>query len=396
MSSTNRFKLKGGGKAGSRAFTLVELLVVIAIIGVLVALLLPAIQSAREAARRSQCANNLRQIGIATHNFHDTNGVLPPLAVGEDRATIFPLLFPFCEQTQLWDLILSKNNRDPYTNSPNFWNHSTMTEEDRKAFGSVPTFRCPTRRGGGVQMTHNTTTFANWSGRPGPRGDYVTLAATPNCREGFTPVTGSGVEAHFLAYDSGRDPLYFMYHQNELRATCTLNMHRGPFRAAQLERPGEYANWHGRDVMAWWSDGTSNQIIFGEKHIPTIRFEKTFFNTTAEPEVGLTADQTKERCSYDSSYLVCDSDFWTRTNYVRGVWTSTTAAGDPSFNTFYFLRPDEGYNTGSVYTSFSSWHPGVCQFALGDASVRAIGMSTSFRIIAWLGCVNDATTIPSF
>lgn len=92
------------------AFTLVELLVVIAIIGVLIALLLPAVQAAREAARRSQCTNNLKQIALGLHNYHDTYQSLPggahcpPEVIGHCHTWV-ESLFPFIEQGPLYDQI---------------------------------------------------------------------------------------------------------------------------------------------------------------------------------------------------------------------------------------------------------------------------------------------------
>ena len=87
-------------------FTLVELLVVIAIIGVLVALLLPAVQSAREAARRSSCSNNLKQYGIALHNYHDTMNMMPPGGIDWGRNPQIGWqvrIFPFAEQGAVFD-----------------------------------------------------------------------------------------------------------------------------------------------------------------------------------------------------------------------------------------------------------------------------------------------------
>jgi prepilin-type N-terminal cleavage/methylation domain-containing protein len=94
--------------APRRGFTLVELLVVIAIIGVLVALLLPAVQAAREAARRMQCSNNLKQLGLAVHNYHDTFNVFPPqmmnINTSNDRRWGWgAVTLPYIEQKALYD-----------------------------------------------------------------------------------------------------------------------------------------------------------------------------------------------------------------------------------------------------------------------------------------------------
>jgi prepilin-type N-terminal cleavage/methylation domain-containing protein/prepilin-type processing-associated H-X9-DG protein len=92
----------GRAKAG---FTLVELLVVIAIIGIMIALLLPAVQAAREAARRLQCANNLRQMGIALHNYHDTRRTFPSGMSWPNRMFWSGQLLPFIEQQALHERI---------------------------------------------------------------------------------------------------------------------------------------------------------------------------------------------------------------------------------------------------------------------------------------------------
>jgi prepilin-type N-terminal cleavage/methylation domain-containing protein/prepilin-type processing-associated H-X9-DG protein len=115
-----------------RGFTLIELLVVIAIIAILVALLLPAVQQAREAARRTQCKNNLKQLGLAMHNYHDVHSCVP---IADVDGTVNPVsaharLLPYIEQTNLYNQV---NFNVPYDHALN--TVPRMTE--------LPAFRCP-------------------------------------------------------------------------------------------------------------------------------------------------------------------------------------------------------------------------------------------------------------
>lgn len=153
---------------GAKGFTLVELLVVIAIIGVLVGLLLPAVQAARESARRMQCNNHLKQVGLAMHNFHDTFNVLPggardgrapdPLTVCCRASNVHGWswkyhILPYMEGTNLWDL-----GQNP----------SHGTAENDVARVGVPGYHCPSRRG--VQAYGSGFYRADYCANGGQRG----------------------------------------------------------------------------------------------------------------------------------------------------------------------------------------------------------------------------------
>lgn len=144
-------------------FTLVELLVVITIIGILIALLLPAVQAAREAARRMQCSNNLKQVGLAMHGFESQNKTFPPgtkaryrfsygyptdggVATGGYEWTCYlHFLFPYLEQQAYYDLL-----KGPEFNLQNPWN---LTEWAKIPVNSMTAFTCPSDGFGGAATT---------------------------------------------------------------------------------------------------------------------------------------------------------------------------------------------------------------------------------------------------
>jgi prepilin-type N-terminal cleavage/methylation domain-containing protein/prepilin-type processing-associated H-X9-DG protein len=164
-----------------RAFTLVELLVTIAIISALVGLLLPAIQRVRESASRMQCASNLRQLGIAAHNFHASRNRLPPGYLGPDPAANadfpanlnsgqwighLPLLLPYLEQDSLHQQIQVDWNERAIPPLPWFWKPGPVSHHENYTVGmaALKIFRCP-----------SALSFDPQVGHPGPGGGGTLL-----------------------------------------------------------------------------------------------------------------------------------------------------------------------------------------------------------------------------
>jgi prepilin-type N-terminal cleavage/methylation domain-containing protein len=151
------------------AFTLVELLVVIAIIGVLVALLLPAVQAAREAARRMQCSNNLKQIALALHSYHNFNKRLPPGCDPTNLLSFHVYILPFIEKN---DIYLGFNLKAPYSDNNNL----------KQAINRIPIYQCPTQGsflhtqyGSGEWYNGTQITYTNhYYGVSGPKGTNPT------------------------------------------------------------------------------------------------------------------------------------------------------------------------------------------------------------------------------
>jgi prepilin-type N-terminal cleavage/methylation domain-containing protein/prepilin-type processing-associated H-X9-DG protein len=219
-----------------RGFTLVELLVVIAIIGVLVALLLPAVQAAREAARRAQCSNNLKQIGIAIHNYSDVQDAMPPGNYHGVFGSWLLHILPFMEQTQLHALYQNSGGMHTFRTGGIRYGSAQNLPVTRT---QLKVYTCPSDTVVASPGIFNGVTFHNYAacygnttrGRVSPVG-FMSNGTTPN-------VFGGGAFLEVINANTGNWANYYSW-----------IMHTNDFKP--------------KTIMAEITDGTSNTLAVSE------------------------------------------------------------------------------------------------------------------------------------
>lgn len=284
-----------------RAFTLLELLVVIAIVAVLTGMLLSAVQRVREAAARAKCANNLKQFGTAIHNLHGDTQQLPPARISDHYLTWAVVLLPYLEQDALyrqWDVRLKYP----------FQTVSAQTAQ-------VPLFYCPSRRSPPQLSNPDGGDLA------GCVGDYAACSGDgdDNFRWNTPEANGALIMATWIDKSSG--------------------------------------HWRSGTTFASITDGTSNTLFMGEKHVP--------FNRFGDTTLG-------DGCIYNGG----KPD------------TAARIAG-----------PGRGLAASArdVYRlNFGSWHIGGCLFLMGDGSVRGIAVSINESTLGRLAVRNDGLELSDY
>lgn len=330
-----------------RAFTLVELLVVIAIIGVLIALLLPAVQAAREAARRTQCQNNLKQIGLAVQNYHNTTKYLPPMSVGDGQMTWLVLILDYMEKAgvrNLWN--------------PELGCFYDQTTQCRTAI--IDAYYCPSqvhisriavREGTDDGHTHSSTDPNTGEGWAGSISDYRAVAGS-SCIHSFPLPANPSKTVNLKGTNDGGN-----------WSESNKQFVNGPIPQVDRNKNKEtgpdnrgVASFKPITSLKHITDGTSQTLLGGEAGRDTTEYNHAF-NGDYDP--GLFAGE-----SWDKDEV-----------------------GQNNFCRFCTVPPEDGGDSG-----FGGAHPGIVLFVMCDGSVQAISKDVNAGVLDRMAQRNDGLT----
>ncbi len=384
--------LTGSGISSDRqrpAFTLVELLVVIAIIGILVGLLLPAVQAAREAARRMQCSNNLKQIGLAVHNFESANRALPTSGqCGSTGSTTTAYtihstatyLLPYIEQIAVYNLF-DHNNTD-FTSAPYSMNPTTRVT----ATGCLLHKNAKGR-------AYDDPTFPNGQRAAKTNIPAFVCPTTPIAPQARDPIHGYGVWDYMFIdltdiMETAGDPLF-----GERTQPTGTAIWSGQARAGMLNCDG--------GGFARVTDGTSNTILCVEdasRAHPNVSLFGSL--SSRKTPVSGAADPIAMSSGGDGRRMFAWADADAVTNGFSGPSNAVSPASKKAKYNNY-ARPIGGpteckwavNNCGPNDEPFS-FHTGGVNATMGDGSVRFITDSTDVIVLKWLAGAADGNVVP--
>lgn len=364
-------------------FTLVELLVVITIIGILIALLLPAVQAAREAAQKMKCSNQLKQLGVALHNYAGTFKVFPPgsiisttaitattydpwtdaatNATGGHGTSWMLRILPFIEADPLakqWDFTTSVAGNALTTITMDALGHTHVA-----AMQDIKTLYCPSRRAAGMRGGDSAMTLANtWTAGGtdygGCAGRVLINADAAHTLPVNIALANSGT-ANFYDVATRTDIITTMSPAAMIKNTLVnsgTNTDNGQKRAGIFYQPNYSVSFSGI------TDGTSNTFMTGELQRIVVA------NATATPP--------NVSASHDGWAVGGDATLF------------STAINNPSSTTTANLM-----NNGD-FRSPGSDHTSVVNFGMADGSVRSVSIATDPMVFAVMGSMADRCPVP--